>query len=991
MSQRSTFILLGVFTFLVTLSGIAFAQTPYTAARITQPIDETRLIRLRGNTHPLAQARFDRGPAQDDLPMQRMLLVLKHSPAQKSALETLLDQQTDRYSPNFHHWLTPAQFGEQFGPSDQDIQKITGWLVSHSFQVNRISKGRTAIEFNGTAGTVRTAFHTSVHQYVINGASYWANTSDPQIPEALAPVVAGFSSLNNFPMAPTIQIRKNRPAQPSAQAGAGETPDFTFNTTSACNDGTGICYGLGPWDFATIYNVLPAWNSGINGRGVTIGIVATSDINPQDAQNFRTLFGLPSGTPSIIYDGADPGKTSAEGEAIADVEWAGGVATGANIDLVVSGSTNGTSGVDLAAEYIVDNNLSDVVTASFSDCELFLGTSGNLFIYQLWQQAAAQGMSVVKGAEDAGSAACDNFNLAAPNPAQFGLQVNGLASTPYDLAVGGTDFNQSHSQSLYWNSSNSSTQHASAKSYIPEIPWNGTCTNPVYGTNLEADCNSPSLASHVKIHGTGGGQSRCIASDGSDVSSCIGGYAKPSWQTGLGVPNDGARDIPDVSLFAADGFFGSFYIVCEADADPDGSGAPCDLSSPYGHFVQAGGNSLSSQAFGGIMALVDQKAGGRQGNPNPVIYALGAQQSAADCNASGPAASCIFNDVTAGNNAMPCLPGSPDCVTSTQGDAYGVLSGYSANAGYDLATGWGSVNVANFVNASGWAPAPTAADFSLSSSGPVNITNTLNSPTTGTTTFTITSENGFTGTFPLSPSVCSALPTGATCSFSAPSLTVTPQNPTASATVTITMASAQGSNTGVFWDLRDWPTLGSVEMIVCTYALAFLLLAVLRGRRKALAIPAFALAILISGCGSGGSNSANSGGNGSGPPGPSLTAPQLTTNPTSQSAALGASATFAAAANGNPTPTVQWEVSSDGGNTFTNINGATSTQLQLSSIAASQNATVYKAVFANSQGTATSTAATLTVTPLPANTTSSAITLTSGGLTHSVVLTIDVP
>ncbi len=169
----------------------SFAQQAAPQPLITQPIIESQLVTLKGNTHPLAQAKFDIGTAPPNLLMQRMLLVLKRDPQQDFALHKLLDDQQDKASSNYHKWLTPDEFGTQFGPSDQDLQLVTGWLQTHGFQLNRISHGRTVVEFSGMEAQVEQAFHTQIHQYSVNGQLHWANASDPRVPAALTPAVAG--------------------------------------------------------------------------------------------------------------------------------------------------------------------------------------------------------------------------------------------------------------------------------------------------------------------------------------------------------------------------------------------------------------------------------------------------------------------------------------------------------------------------------------------------------------------------------------------------------------------------------------------------------------------------------------------------------------------------------------------------------------------------------------------------------------------------------
>ena len=718
---------------------LTWSQALTPQSRITQTVNDTALITLKGNTHPLAQAQFDRGAAPPDLPMARMLLVLKRSAGQEATLQKLLDDQQDRSSPSYHQWLTPDVFGQQFGLSDQDLQTVTSWLQSQGFQANRVSRGRVAIEFSGTASQVLQAFHTGIHKYAVNGEDHWANASDPRIPEALSPVVGGVISLHNFPKKPmhyvTGAFSKSKITGITRQVQV-LNPDYSFSDSSRCAI-SGNCYFVGPYDFAKIYNVLPLWNESpaVDGTGQSIAIVGVSNINIQDVRDFRNLFGLPANDPQIIVDGIDPGLVSgAETEAVLDVEWAGAVAKGATIKLVPSASTNAIDGVNLSALYVVENNLAPIVSESFGECELFLGTAGNAFENAIRQQAAAEGITFINSAGDEGSARCDEFSGTLPAPATHGLAVSGLASSPDDVAVGGSDFENFGPNfnvgvaSPYWSLTNDLNQ-ASALGYIPETTWNSTCTNAVFvtlggGGNAESTCNGSRASNFVDTIAGGGGKSNCTTSDGASTFSCTGGYAKPSWQSAPGVPADGKRDIPDVSLFASPGFMDSAYIICEADRLP---GSPsCNLNSLDNTFLGAGGTSFAAPAFAGIMALVNQftRSAG-QGNANYVLYKLASLQSQKilNCNASGaPASGCIFNDVVAGTIAVPCAKNSPDCSVTNGADTLGVLSGYSAGVGYDLATGLGSVNAYNLVH--GWTQPgiSTNTTLSLNNGTPVSIT-----------------------------------------------------------------------------------------------------------------------------------------------------------------------------------------------------------------------------------------------------------------------------
>ncbi len=720
------------------LSAVARSQTVSSPSRIVERVNESALSPLRGNTHPLAQARYDQGIAPPDLPMARMLLVLKRSDAQEAALDALLDAQQDPNSASYHQWLTPDAFGQQFGPGDQDVQAVAAWLASHGFQIGGISRGRTVIEFSGTAARVQQAFHTEIHKYLVNGETHWANVSDPQIPQALSPVIMGINSLHNFAKKPAHRVGGVYTKSRVTGEVKSLQPAYTFQNSNQCGQ-TGSCYFLSPYDFAKIYNVLPLWNGSpaVDGTGENIAIVGRSEIVPQDVRDFRALFSLPPSEPDIIVNGTDPGIISDdETEAVLDVEWSGAVAKGATIHLVVSASTETTDGIDLSAVYAVENNTAPIISESFGQCELFLGAAGNAFENTIRQQAAAQGITFLTASGDQGSSACDNFNGNPPSPATYGLMVSGLATSPYGVAVGGTDFlnfgpnytlNSLNAASPYWNVTND-TNHASALGYVPESTWNSTCTNNVfvvikYGANSEASCNNSQAANWVKNVAGSGGKSNCTNSNGSTASSCTGGYAKPSWQSAPGVPADGARDIPDVSLFASAGFMGSAYIICEADQTQ--SRSSCGLSGFQYDFLAVGGTSASAPSFAGIMALVNQytqSAG--QGNANHVLYKLASStaQRNANCNSStNPASSCIFNDVTSGTIEAPCTPGSPNCNRSVTSDLYGILSGYSAGTAYDLATGLGSVNAYNLVHNWGTPGISTATTLSLNSGNKISI------------------------------------------------------------------------------------------------------------------------------------------------------------------------------------------------------------------------------------------------------------------------------
>ena len=396
----------------------------------------------------------------------------------------------------------------------------------------------------------------------------------------------------------------------------------------------------------------------------------------------------------MILNGADPGLVSGdEGESDLDVEWAGAVAPKAKIILVATEftDTDGLGGVDSSAEYIVDNNVAPVLSESYGSCESSLGTAGNAFYNSLWQQAAAEGITVVVSAGDNGSAGCDDPNT--KTSATVGIAVSGIASTPYNVAMGGTDFDQANLQTTFWNSSNGTSTQVSAKGYIPEITWNDSCANAGL-----TGCNSVTAtsASLNIVAGSGG-------------PSSIYSKTLAPWQTGFG--DSERRDLPDISLFSSDGQNKSFYIVCESDNDIAGD-TGCDLTkftttSPFHDFQAVGGTSAAAPTFAGIIALVNQKTGHRQGNANITLYSMAKSETFASCNSTsgtsgGSGSTCVFNDITKGNISVPCAGASTKCSKTTTGGFGVIASGgtpaFSAVAGYDLATGLGSVNVANLIS-----------------------------------------------------------------------------------------------------------------------------------------------------------------------------------------------------------------------------------------------------------------------------------------------------
>jgi pseudomonalisin len=631
--------------------------------RIQAAINDADRVTLGGHRHPRLDKAEDRGPADDGLVLERMILTLTPDDAQRDALEAFIADRHDPASPRHGQWLSPQAFEQAFGVSDQDIATLVRWLTQQGFTVVELPAGRRSIVFSGTVRQVRSAFRTDMHRFKVGQKEHLANTSDPSIPDALSPVVTGLVSLNDF---------RSRPMH----ANVRPAPAYT--------DGSGG-HALAAADFHTIYNLKTLIAQGNDGTGRSIAILGRTNVVLGDMAQFRTAMGLSVNPPQIIINGTDPGRQSGdEGESDLDLQWAGAVAPGATIKFVTSASTASSDGVDLSAQYAVSNNVADVVSLSYGLCEADLTTSGTNFYNSLWQQATAQGMTVFVSSGDSGAADCDASDA---TTATRGKGVNGLCTSPYATCVGGTQFDDTANPSQYWSASNGGNL-GSALSYIPEKVWNESGSN-TGGTGLWA---------------SGGGASIV--------------FAKPSWQTGVGVPADGRRDVPDVALTAAshDG-----YLVYSSD----------NATSTRSRYT-FGGTSASAPAFAGIMALINQKQAARQGNANPRFYQLAALQAS-----GGPA---YFHRVLSGNNSVPGVTGFA-ASTSTTTPTYNQATGLGSVDGDVLINNWSGILPATATTVSAQPGSGTYADTATFTATVVNASTNSSTLPSGTVQFKDGSTN----------------------------------------------------------------------------------------------------------------------------------------------------------------------------------------------------------------------------------------------------------
>jgi len=725
------------------------AQNSAVAPRITTDVDELSLTTLRGNVPHMARAEFDQGEADAATQLTHMRLVLSRSTEQQAALDTYLAQLQDKSSPNYHKWLTPQQFGALYGPADSDIAALVAWLESHGFQVELISPGRTNIAFNGTVSQAEEAFHTPIHSFLINAGQtsetqFYSNTAEPQIPSAITSVVKGVARLNTIQPRPhfhrgtTGQFNPDTKRLESLNAASATQSRPNLTTTSG-----GDTLWMVPADAATIYDTPNAYNANFTsgtsytGAGVHIGIGGDAAINASIVEDYRIMFIGDSSQPGLNYCTSSsvsscsntPGSGYIAGdadEAYLDTELVGGMAPGATIIYYASPDLN------TAIEAAIDQNGVDIFSLSFGECEVDNGSSVNALINGWWEQAAGQGIAVTVSTGDSGSAGCDypSTNSGANVPdATGGLAVSGYASTPYNIAVGGTDFYalETAFSSYVSTSQGSNTTHfrtvlpsGLGQGYIPESVWNDSVQSD---TQLLAN-NVPFTGSNANIVAGSGGVSAI--------------YSKPSWQTGTGVPADGKRDLPDVSLMSGNGADNATWLVCTADTERISSKTYTEncttQSNGSFYFAGFGGTSTAAPAFAGILAMVQQKAGeGRLGQAATELYSL----------YNGSHASAIFHDITVGNNSVPCTSGTLNCVNNTAGYYY--ESGYNTTTGFDLASGMGSVDVTQLMNYWGTTTgsAPATVTFTSVTPNPVVTTGYLSVDVTvtgssGTPTGTVT-------------------------------------------------------------------------------------------------------------------------------------------------------------------------------------------------------------------------------------------------------------
>jgi hypothetical protein len=755
-SKLSTTTFSTLILYVLILSTLGFAAAP---DRIAEAVLSSQTVTLAKSLHPKAQSQYDLGPAEPSRLLSYITLLMAPSASQQKALDRLLAQQQDPKSSNYHKWLTPQQYADRFGLSQNDLGRVITWLASQGFQILSVGGGRDSVVFSGTAALAQRAFGTEIHNYKVDGEEHFANSTPLMIPAALNGIVTGVIGLHDFRLQPASGGRRfvgTRNGFPEYYDANYIFPNF-----------------LAPGDVATIYDITPLYTATtpIDGTGQKLAIVGQTDIYLADINDFRSGFGLstipttgagactvdangiiisPCTTTNFAYVllGTDPHvpRPGDLGESDLDIEWSGAVARNAQI-VFVNGETAG--GVIDALTAVINPPsgppLAPVVSMSYGACE----ASAGFDLETLLQQGNAEGVTIVNSSGDAGSTTCDRSpNSNRPfSPAIFGLAVSYPASSPEVTGVGGTAISLANDSyptpSAFW-STTIGANGGTAVSYIPETAWNDDeelalyCHAPANGDTfcstgggatgwvpLTSSATAAQVQSDIWIFQGGGGASNCWYLNSSGV--CLGagpgptggGFAQPQYQLGLSVPSApaGVRYVPDVSLLASPNFPG--YVFCTPQSELGGGTSTSSCVSSIFQAVDVfgsivGGTSVSSPVFAGIVALLNQDVvlSGLQsapglGNINPNLYHLAA---------SNPTA---FHQVTTGDNTVYCQAGTPSgyppgIVCPTSGSFGYAASNKDSVTGYNLVAGLGSVDVTNLFVA--WIAAGSATTTSLISS-----------------------------------------------------------------------------------------------------------------------------------------------------------------------------------------------------------------------------------------------------------------------------------
>lgn len=432
-----------------------------TGALLAGPLSAEPMRRLHG-TVPRALARLETaGPASADLRLDHITVFL--GLRESAALDALVAAQQDPRSPRFRRWLDATEIADRFGPRRAEYERVRRWFVGRGFRVVRDSPHRVGLVVAGTAGQVEASLATPIRLFRDGGRIRRGPATEPSVPASIAGAVRGILGLDD--------LARYRPSIRLMDGGAA----------------------LAPGDFAAAYRVRPLHAAGLTGAGQTIAVVARSNFRDADVAEFARRFMPAAPLPPVRrFAGRDPGILPDEGEereVLLDTEWAGALAPGAQVNVVI-GSPEGD--IPEAVEHAIAERLGNVVTISFTLCEP-AAPRIHTEMFDAWYAIAnAQGQTVLVASGDSGSTECESdLRL---------LAVNALASSPHAVAVGGTSF--------------ALAPDGSVPAALEETVWNN------------------------RVRASGGGESEV--------------FARPRFQLAAGlVPSSRRRALPDLSLAAS--------------------------------------------------------------------------------------------------------------------------------------------------------------------------------------------------------------------------------------------------------------------------------------------------------------------------------------------------------------------------------------------------------------------------------------------------------
>jgi len=657
---------LSLATLLVSCSGwVLPGVAQNTVSRLTA--EGRAAVRLSAASTALPAGAVDEGAASSGTRLERMLLLLQLSASQTSALSSELAALNTQSSANYHQWLSAAEFAAAYSNSPTDVAAVAAWLSGQGFQVAALPSGLGWIEFSGTVDQVQQAFGATVEQVSVAGTTRYKVNGSVSVPTALAPVVAGLVSLDG-----TLSTAA------ATSAVAVNTSLASLKTAGSLREAEAITPSLA----GNLLNWTTLHQQGTTGVGESIAIAARSNLLSGDVSAFRAAFGLPAGTLTVTTNGSDPGLTSDAAATTMMAEWAGAAASGAKIVVVPASTTAATDGVDLALAAIVDQKLATTAVVGYSLCESSASAAHQAFYSALYRQAAAEGISIVAAAGDAGAAGCAATGTTAAVSSGYG--VNALASTPWSTAVSATGFSSTERTALAaW------AQAGSAE--------------PVYAS--------------------GGGSSRLytLPSWQATAKATAASVATSAKATAMSALSTGERLLPDLALpTASDSNGNPGVVVCQSSS---AAGSSCNA-------VRIGGSAAAAAIFAGVSAMVEQSHG-MQGALNNSLYAMRSN-------------SAVYSDIVEGSATLHCVAGSSDC-NSTQQIGYSAATGYDLTSGLGSVNAQGMVkywaeSTGTTVSKSSWYSTSSPIKISLNGAATLKVEvvsddSTVTTTPTGTVAF----------------------------------------------------------------------------------------------------------------------------------------------------------------------------------------------------------------------------------------------------------------